>query len=290
MRRLTRLPYDQYLSSLPAFLQQGFMESQGKGTDRSGNFITGYKTGQILWGAAGTDGQHSFYQWIHQSPSIVPADFIGIARTQNPLPGHHEKLYSNFVAQPYALAFGSKLEEVMKALDDGKMTPEELRWLAAHQTFPGNKPTTSIFIDEMTPRALGKLISIYENQIMAEGIIYNIFSFDQWGVQLGKVVATKKVLDFLNGTRPMEELDSVPYGNTIKDIVEGFMEKQPTSSPVEVDRLIADLDSPDETKRREAIGKLAQVRPASERIVDALGLALRRKGETQPVRKAAPLR
>ncbi len=226
------LPYDEYASLLPAFLQQGFMESQGKGTDRGGNFITGYHTGQILFGAAGTDGQHSFYQLIHQSPSIVPADFIGIARTQNPVPGHHEKLYSNFVAQPYALAFGSKLEEVMEALNDGKMSPEELRWLAAHRTFPGNKPTTSIFIDEMRPRALGKLIAMYEHQIMAEGIVYNIFSFDQWGVQLGKVVATKNVLDFLNGTRPMDELGSVPYGNTIKDVVEGFVKKQPASSPV----------------------------------------------------------
>ncbi|MBI5025043.1 MAG: glucose-6-phosphate isomerase [Candidatus Omnitrophica bacterium] len=227
-------PYDEYLSLLPAFLQQGFMESQGKGTDRSGNFITDYHTGQIIFGAAGTDGQHSFYQSIHQLPSIIPADFIGIARTQNPLPGHHEKLYANFVAQPYALAFGSKLEEVMKALDDGKMSPEELRWLAAHRTFPGNKPTTSIFIDEMTPRALGKLIAMYEHQIMAEGIIYNIFSFDQWGVQLGKVVATKNVLDFLNGTRAMKELNSVPYGNTIRDVVEGFIKKQPSSSPVQI--------------------------------------------------------
>jgi glucose-6-phosphate isomerase len=246
------LPYDEYLSLLPAFLQQAFMESQGKGTDRNGSFIDGYKTGQILWGAAGTGGQHSFYQLIHQSSSVVPADFIGIARTKNPLPGHHPILYSNFVAQPYALAFGSTLEEVMRALDDGHMDQAELRWLASHQTFPGNKPTTSIFIDEMTPRALGKLISIYENQIMAEGVIYNIFSFDQWGVQLGKVVATRNVLDFLNGTKPMESLNSVLYGNTIKDAVLEFIEKQskPTASSPVLSDVMAELN-----KREQAVVK-----------------------------------
>ena len=200
------LPYDQYLSLFPAFAQQFFMESNGKSVDRNGNFVN-YKTGMIGWGSAGTDGQHSYYQLIHQGTHLIPADFIGIMRTHNPLPGHNDKLYSNFVAQTEALAFGATTEEVKAILDaDPKNAGKDMTWLAMQKTFTGNKPTTSILIDQVTPKSLGNLIALYEQQIFTEGVIFNIFSFDQWGVQLGKIVATDKVLPFLDGTRPLSEL------------------------------------------------------------------------------------
>jgi len=230
------LPYDQYMSLFPAFSQQFFMESNGKGVDRSGRFITNYKTGQIVWGAAGTDGQHSFYQLIHQGTRIVPADFFAIARSQNPLPGHHEKLYANALAQPFALAYGLHIDEVKDQLSAKDFDRKNLNWQAAHQTFTGNNPTTSIFIDEMTPRVLGQTIAMYEHQIMAEGAILNIFSFDQWGVELGKVVAKEKVLPYLDGSKPSDELDAVDVGRgkTIKIAVDRFNAKkaESQSSPV----------------------------------------------------------
>jgi len=200
------LPYDQYLSLFPAFAQQFFMESNGKSVGRDGRPV-GYRTGLITWGAAGTDGQHSFYQLIHQGTRLVPADFIGIMSSHNPLPGHHDKFFANFVAQTEALAFGASTEEVRAALEnDPKYAGQDLDWHAAQQTFTGNKPTTSILIDKMTPRTLGNLIALYEHQIFVEGVIWNIFSFDQWGVQLGKLVADKKVLPFLTGARSLDEL------------------------------------------------------------------------------------
>ncbi|MBN1869265.1 MAG: glucose-6-phosphate isomerase [Candidatus Omnitrophica bacterium] len=229
--------YDEYSSLISSYLAQGYMESNGKGTDRNGDFIADYQTGAVLWGGAGTDMQHATMQAWHQGTSIIPADLIGVVKSQNPIEkgDHHQNLFSNFVAQPYALAFGYKFEEVAKALNDGKLSPDELKWLAAHKTFLGNKPTTSILLNEMNPRTLGSLIALYEHQIMAEGIIYNIFSFDQWGVELGKVIAKRDALPFLNGSRPLSELDDVPYGESIRLGIEEFIKKNKTpSSPVDM--------------------------------------------------------
>ncbi|OFZ53009.1 MAG: hypothetical protein A3D92_24920, partial [Bacteroidetes bacterium RIFCSPHIGHO2_02_FULL_44_7] len=174
------LPYDQYLHRLPAYLQQAFMESNGKETDRNGHLID-YMTSSIIWGEAGTNGQHSFYQLIHQGKQLIPADFIGISNSQNPIGDHHPKLLANFLAQTSALALGKTITEV---LSEG-INPA----LAPHKVFQGNNPTTSILINKVTPRSLGALVAMYEHQIFTEGFILNIFSSDQWGVQLGKGVA-----------------------------------------------------------------------------------------------------
>ncbi len=197
VRSFAILPYDQYLNLFPAFAQQFFMESLGKSVDRNGNFVD-YRTGLSIFGSAGTDGQHSFYQMFHQGTDIMPADFIGVVTSHNPLPGHHDKFYSNFVAQTEALAFGVTMEEAKERLK-AKYAGAELDWHAANQTFAGNKPTTSILIDKMTPRTLGNLVAMYEHQIFTESVILNIFAFDQWGVQEGKLVAVKKVLPAMEG-------------------------------------------------------------------------------------------
>ncbi len=200
------VPYDQYMSLFPAFAQQFFMESNGKGVDRDGNPVD-YSTGLIAWGGPGTDVQHSFFELLHQGTRRVPTDFIGIIGTHNDLPGHHDKLFANFVAQPEALAFGATKDEAKEILrNDPKYAGKDIDWHSAHQTFPGNRPTTSILIDKMTPKTLGNLIALYEHQIFTEGIIWNIFSHDQWGVQLGKIVAEKQVRPFLDGIRPLSEL------------------------------------------------------------------------------------
>ncbi len=180
------LPYDQYLHRLPAYLQQAFMESNGKSVDRNGNPVS-YMTSPVIWGEAGTNGQHSFYQKIHQGGRIIPADFIGISNTQNPQGDHHEKLLANFLAQTKALAFGKSLQEV---LGEG-VNPA----VAPHKVFNGNNPTNSILINKLSPRALGALIAMYEHQIFVEGVILNVYSFDQWGVELGKVQAAPILKD-----------------------------------------------------------------------------------------------
>ncbi|MBI2095325.1 MAG: hypothetical protein HYT89_04075 [Candidatus Omnitrophica bacterium] len=174
------LPYDQYLHRLPAYLQQAFMESNGKSVDRSGRPID-YVVSPIIFGEAGTNGQHPFYQLIHQGNQIIPADFIGVSNSHNPQGDHHEKLLANFFAQTKALAFGKSLDEV---LAEG-VHPA----IAPHRVFKGNNPTNSILVNRMSPRALGALVAMYEHQIFAEGVVLNIFSFDQWGVELGKVQA-----------------------------------------------------------------------------------------------------
>ncbi|MBF0486056.1 MAG: glucose-6-phosphate isomerase [Candidatus Omnitrophica bacterium] len=218
------LPYDQYMSLFPAFAEQFFMESNGKSVDRDGKPVD-YETGLISWGAAGTDGQHSFYQLIHQGTRVVPADFIGVIQSHNELPGHQDKLFSNFVAQTEALAFGATTEEVKAILEkDPKYAGKDLDWNAMHQTFTGNKPTTSILINKVTPRNLGALTAMYENQIFTEGIIWNIFSFDQWGVELGKRVAKDKVLPFLDGTRPFSELSVVGLSPSAQRAIGRYLE------------------------------------------------------------------
>ncbi len=181
------LPYDQYLHRFPAYLQQGDMESNGKSVDQQGRRVS-YQTGPVIWGEPGTNGQHAFYQLLHQGTKLVPADFIGVARSQNPVGDHHDKLMANYFAQTEALAFGKTGAEVR-----AEGTAEEL---VPHRTFPGNRPTNSLLAPELTPRVLGQLIALYEHKIFVQGVIWNIFSFDQWGVELGKVLA-KKILSEL---------------------------------------------------------------------------------------------
>ncbi len=175
------LPYDQYMHRFPAYFQQGDMESNGKSVDRQGLPIA-YSTGPIIWGEPGTNGQHAFYQLIHQGTKLIPCDFIGFAKSHNPLSDHHDKLMANFFAQTEALAFGKSKEEVMKEEKNPELIP--------FKVFEGNRPTTSIMAEKLTPYVLGQLISAYEHKIFVQGIIWNIYSFDQWGVQLGKVLAS----------------------------------------------------------------------------------------------------
>ena len=181
------LPYDQYLARLPAYLQQLDMESNGKSVDRDGNPVN-CQTGPVLWGEAGTNGQHAFYQLIHQGTKMVPADFIGFCKTHNPIGDHHDKLMANFFAQTEALAFGKTAAECRRESVPEKLVP--------HKTFKGNHPTNTLLADDLTPETFGALIALYEHKVFTQGILWNIFSFDQWGVQLGKVLATK-VLDEL---------------------------------------------------------------------------------------------
>ncbi len=177
------LPYDQYLHRFAAYFQQGDMESNGKYVDRQGKPVD-YQTGPIIWGEPGTNGQHAFYQLIHQGTKLIPCDFIGVIQTHNPLGRHHAMLMSNFFAQTEALAFGKSSETVAKEMGD-KATPE----LVQHRTFPGNRPTNSILIQQINPYTLGQLIATYEHKIFVQGIIWNINSYDQWGVELGKQLA-----------------------------------------------------------------------------------------------------
>jgi len=186
------LPYDQYLHRLPAYLQQADMESNGKSVTRSGEPVT-TSTGPILWGEAGTNGQHAFYQLIHQGQKLVPSDFIAPVETQNPIAGgtHHKILLSNFFAQTEALMKGKTISEVKTELKKAGLKEEPLEKLAPHKVFKGNIPTNSIFVQRLTPRALGSLLALYEHKIFTEGIIWDINSFDQWGVELGKELAMK---------------------------------------------------------------------------------------------------
>ncbi|MBU4485973.1 MAG: glucose-6-phosphate isomerase [Candidatus Delongbacteria bacterium] len=184
------LPYDQYLHRFPAFLQQLSMESNGKSVSRDGSKLN-YKTGQILMGEPGTNGQHSFYQLIHQGTHKIPADFLCPKKPLNNIADHHEKLLSNFLAQTEALMTGKTKEEVLEQLEKSGIPAIEIRKLYPHKIFKGDNPTNSIVYDKLTPRVLGKLIAIYEHKVFVQGVIWNIFSFDQWGVELGKELAVK---------------------------------------------------------------------------------------------------
>ena len=176
------LPYDQYLSRFAAYFQQGDMESNGKSVTRHGKPVT-WQTGPIVWGEPGTNGQHAFYQLLHQGTKLIPCDFIGFCRSHNPLGDHHAKLMSNFFAQTEALAFGKTAEECR-----AEGVPEEL---VPHKTFPGNKPTNTLLAQQLTPETFGQLVALYEHKIFVQGVIWDIYSFDQWGVQLGKVLANR---------------------------------------------------------------------------------------------------
>jgi glucose-6-phosphate isomerase len=186
------LPYEQYLKRFPAYLQQLTMESNGKHVTLSGERVN-YATGPIFWGEPGTNGQHSFYQLIHQGTRLIPCDFFGFAKTLNPLGNHHDLLLANVFAQGEALAFGKTPEEVR-----AEGTPD---WLVPHRVFEGNRPSSTFLLEELTPEALGKLVALYEHSVFTQGTIWQIDSFDQWGVELGKVLA-KKIIGELEGAGP----------------------------------------------------------------------------------------
>jgi glucose-6-phosphate isomerase len=193
------LPYEQYLKRFPAYLQQLAMESNGKYITLDGTKAA-YQTGPIYWGEPGTNGQHSFYQMIHQGTKLIPCDFIAFAQPLNPLGRHHDLLLANMFAQAEALAFGKTQQEVQ-----AESAPE---WLVSHKTFEGNRPSTTIFMEQLTPAALGKLVALYEHSVFTQGAIWNIDSFDQWGVELGKALAARIIPELETGAKCQLKHDS----------------------------------------------------------------------------------
>ncbi|MEI6897038.1 MAG: glucose-6-phosphate isomerase, partial [Psychromonas sp.] len=204
------LPYDQYMHRFPAYFQQGNMESNGKNVDRNGDTVD-YQTGPIIWGEPGTNGQHAFYQLIHQGTKLIPCDFIAPAISHNPAGDHHAKLLSNFFAQTQALAFGKTKEQVEAEFLAAGKTLEEVKHLVPFKVFDGNKPSNSILVNKITPKTLGQLIAMYEQKVFTQGVIWNIFSFDQWGVELGKQLAGQ-ILPALNTADKVEAHDSSTNG------------------------------------------------------------------------------
>jgi glucose-6-phosphate isomerase len=197
------LPYDQYLKRFPAYLQQLTMESNGKRVTLDGTVVD-YETGAIYWGEPGTNGQHSFYQLIHQGTRIIPCDFIAFAHSLNPVGRHHDLLMANVFAQAEALAFGKTAEEVRS-----EGTAE---WLVPHRVFEGNRPSNLLLMDRLTPSALGKLVALYEHLVFVQGVIWGLDSFDQWGVELGKVLAQRIVPELESDRSPKLEHDSSTNG------------------------------------------------------------------------------
>jgi glucose-6-phosphate isomerase len=193
------LPYDQYMARFAAYLQQMDMESNGKSVDKQGNRVN-CLTGPIVWGEPGTNGQHAFYQLIHQGTRMIPCDFIGFCHSHNEVGDHHDKLMANFFAQTEALAFGKTAEQCR-----AEGTPESL---VPHKTFAGNHPTNTLLADKLTPENLGALIALYEHKVFVQGVIWNIFSFDQWGVELGKVLAKKVLRELTSERRTVLQHDS----------------------------------------------------------------------------------
>ena len=212
------LPYDQSMQRLPAYLQQANMESNGKSVDRNGCSVS-YPTGPIIWGEPGTNGQHAFYQLLHQGTRLIPADFLAPAISHNPLGDHHAILLANFFAQTEALMKGKTSEEVTEELRREGKTQEEIQRLRPYRVFEGNRPSNSILFPKLTPRVLGSLIAMYEHKIFVQGVIWNIFSFDQWGVELGKQLAAR-VLPELQGNQPVTSHDSSTNGliNAFKEM------------------------------------------------------------------------
>jgi glucose-6-phosphate isomerase len=204
------LPYDQYMHRFPAYFQQGNMESNGKSVDRAGEDLS-YQSGPIIWGEPGTNGQHSFYQLVHQGTKLIPADFLAPAVSHNPMGEHHNILLSNFFAQTEALMNGKTRDEVLAELREEGKGDEEIAAILPYKVFEGNRPTNSILFREMTPRTLGSLIAMYEHKIFVQGVIWNIFSFDQWGVELGKQLA-KEIQPELADDRPVDTHDSSTNG------------------------------------------------------------------------------
>jgi glucose-6-phosphate isomerase len=217
------LPYDQYLRRFPAYLQQGAMESNGKSVDRDGERV-GYLTGAVIWGEPGTNGQHAFYQLIHQGTELVPCDFIGVINSHNPIGDHHRKLVANCFAQSEALMLGRTEAEVEEELRIRGVGDEEIEALAPHRVFEGNRPTNTILLDRVTPRSLGMLIALYEHEFFVQGVVWRVNSFDQWGVELGKVLAGKILGEakslFTNGDTELDHHDS-----STKGLIERFVER-----------------------------------------------------------------
>ena len=211
------LPYSQYLDRFAAYLQQGDMESKGKCVDRDGNFVE-YETGPIIWGEPGTNGQHAFYQLIHQGTELIPADFIAYVKSCNEVSDHQEKLMANFFAQTEALAFGKTEEEARAELVKSGTSEDEINRLINYKVFHGNTPTNSLLFNTLTPFSLGQLIAVYEHKIFVQGVIWNVFSFDQFGVELGKVLAGK-ILAELENSEKITSHDSSTNGlmNYFKD-------------------------------------------------------------------------
>ncbi len=211
------LPYDQHLHRLAAYLQQGDMESNGKFVRRDGERVD-YATGPIIWGEPGTNGQHAFYQLIHQGTELIPTDFITAAQSQTPLGDHHDKLLANFLAQPEALAFGKTAEEARVELQGQGMSGAALEALVPHKVFEGNRPTNAILYRHLDPHTLGRLVALYEHKIFTQGIVWQINSYDQWGVELGKQLAGR-ILPELAGPEPVGSHDSSTNGliNRIKE-------------------------------------------------------------------------
>jgi glucose-6-phosphate isomerase len=204
------LPYDQYMHRFAAYFQQGDMESNGKSVDRNGNRVT-YATGPVIWGEPGTNGQHAFYQLIHQGTQLIPADFIAPAITHNKIGNHHTLLMSNFFAQTEALMNGKTKEVVESELIKSGMPADEIARLSPFKVFEGNKPTNSILVKEINPKTLGALIAMYEHKIFVQGVIWNVFSYDQWGVELGKQLANS-ILQELENNEKIHSHDSSTNG------------------------------------------------------------------------------
>ncbi len=206
----TILPYDQYMHRFAAYFQQGNMESNGKSIDRNGELVE-YATGPVIWGEPGTNGQHAFYQLIHQGTLLIPCDFIAPAQTHNPIGDHHVKLLSNYFAQTEALMNGKTEAEAEVELEKQGLSAEQIARLLPYKVFEGNRPTNSFLLKKVTPAALGQLIALYEHKIFAQGLIWNIFSFDQWGVELGKQLANK-ILPELQSKKPVTNHDASTNG------------------------------------------------------------------------------
>ncbi len=209
------IPYTQYLQKLPSYLQQAIMESNGKSVDRNGEPVS-YQTGNIIWGEPGTNSQHAFFQLIHQGTKLIPADFIGFKESLYGDKDHHDKLMANYFAQTEALLMGKTSEEVQKELEDKNLSKDEIEKLKPFKIFEGNKPTTSILINKLTPSSLGKLIAMYEHKIFVQGVIWNIFSYDQWGVELGKQLASQ-ILSEIHSTEIRE------HDNSTKNLLNSYL-------------------------------------------------------------------
>jgi glucose-6-phosphate isomerase len=192
------IPYSEYLNLLPNYLQQSMMESNGKNIDRSGNGVD-YSTGKIIWGGTGTNTQHAFFQLIHQGNKLIPCDFIGFKKSLHGNKDSHNKLMSNYIGQMQALMKGRSLNEVIDEMQSNKQSENAIKEIANFKVFSGNKPTTSILIDKLSPESLGMLIAMYEHIVFTKGVIWNIFSFDQWGVELGKILASKLLTEIQSG-------------------------------------------------------------------------------------------
>jgi len=208
------IPYTQYLSRFSAYLQQGIMESNGKSVDRDGNRVN-YETGTIIWGEPGTNSQHAFFQLIHQGTKLIPADFIGFKESLHGKTDHHNKLMANFFAQTEALMNGKTGDEVKVELEAKQMSDAEIKKLLPFKIFEGNNPTNTILIDKLTPKSLGALIALYEHKIFVQGILWNIFSYDQWGVELGKQLASNILND-------IEDLEISKHDSSTKQLLQSF--------------------------------------------------------------------